>query len=374
MSPARGRALDAARLANPIAAKLRAYDPGHDLASLRLTIGSRLAELGANENPCGPGPSAREAMRKALEGVHRYPDPRAAALREAVAAQLNADGAELVFGNGSHELLMLLAQCFAGAEQAVLHSRYGFAVFSLAAAAAGAPSVCVDALPAIDSKAPLGHDLAAMRKAITPEVRLVYLANPNNPTGTWFDHADLASFLDAVPENVLVVVDEAYAEYFEHAGGVSAIELRSRFANLIVTRTFSKAYALAGLRVGYLVADESVCRVLEGLRESFNVGVVGQAAACASFDDRDWLRESLAKNHTERERLASELARLGYPALPSRTNFLLVDCGGDAGPMETRLFESGVIARPMAGYGLPGYLRISVGSAAESDRLLGALE
>lgn len=373
MSPVRGPALDALRLANPIAAKLRAYDPGHDLASLRRRFGSQLAELGANENPHGPGPAACEAMRKVMEGANRYPDPRAAALREAVAAHLHVDGAQLVFGNGSHELLMLLAQCFAGPGQSVLYSSYGFAVFALAAAAVGAPSICVKARPANDANAPLGHDLVAMRQAITPEVRLVYLANPNNPTGTWFDHAELASFLEAVPEDVLVVVDEAYAEYFEHAGGVSSIGLRSRFVNLIVTRTFSKAHALAGLRVGYLLADESVCQVLEGLRESFNVGVVAQAAARASFDDREWLRESLVKNQGERGRLASELASLGYPALPSRTNFLLVDCGGDADTLEARLFESGVITRRMGGYGLPDHLRVSVGSSGENDRLLEVL-
>lgn len=373
MSPVCASVLDAVHLANPIAARLRAYDPGHDLASLRRRFGLQLAELGANENPYGPGPAACKAMRSAMKGASRYPDPRAAALRDAVAAHLHVDGAQLVFGNGSHELLMLLAQCFAGPAQSVLYSRYGFAVFALAAAAAGAPSVGVEARPANDASAPLGHDLIAIRQAITPEVRLVYLANPNNPTGTWFDHAELASFLEAVPEDVLVVVDEAYAEYFEHAGGVSAIGLRSRFANLIVTRTFSKAHALAGLRVGYMLADESVCQVLEGLRESFNVGVIAQAAACASFDDHEWLNESLVKNDAERERMAFELTRLGYPSLPSRTNFLLVNCGGDAGPMEARLFEAGVITRPMAGYGLPGRLRISVGSHAENSRLLEVL-
>ncbi len=373
MSQGCAAALDAVHLANPIAARLRAYDPGHDLASLRRRFGLQLAELGANENPYGPGPAACEAMRRAMEGASRYPDPRAAALREAVAAHLHVDGSQLVFGNGSHELLMLLAQCFASPRQSVLFSRYGFAVFALAAAAAGAPSVCVEARPASDAKAPFGHDLVAIRQAITPDVRLVYLANPNNPTGTWFDHAELASFLESVPEDVLVVVDEAYAEYFEHAGGVSAIGLRSRFANLIVTRTFSKAHALAGLRVGYLLADESVCQVLEGLRESFNVGVIAQAAACASFDDREWLTESLLKNHFERERLASELARLGYPSLPSRTNFLLLDCGADAGPVEARLFEAGVITRPMGGYGLAGHLRVSVGNHEENSRLLEVL-
>lgn len=365
--------LDALALANSVAAGLRAYDPGHDLATLRSRFGPVLAELGANENPDGPGPAAREAMQRALREVHRYPDPRAAALRERLASELGIAGEELAFGNGSHELLMLLAQCFAGPKQAVMYSRHAFAVFALAARAAGAPAVCVDALPADDAAAPFGHDLRSMAGAITPELRLVYLANPNNPTGTWFEQDALEDFLGKLPADVLVVVDEAYAEYFQLEGGCSALELRARFPNLIVTRTFSKAHALAGLRIGYLVADASVCRVLDSLRESFNVGVVAQAAAAASLDDGDWLQASVARNRTERQRLARELARLGFPSLPSRTNFLLVDCRGDAGMLEGRLIDAGVVARPVAGYGFPGHLRISVGSHAENNRLLEVL-
>ncbi len=365
--------MDAFVLANPVAARLRAYDPGHDLAVLRARYGPMLAELGANENPDGPGPAARAAMQQALAVTHRYPDPRAAALRERLASQLGVEENELAFGNGSHELLMLLAQCFAGPDQAVMYSQHGFAVFALAAAAAGAPAICVDALPAGDAVAPHGHDLAAMAAAVTPQLRLVYLANPNNPTGTWFDLPMLEDFLTKLPPDVLVVVDEAYVEYFQREGGQSALALRARFPNLVVTRTFSKAHALAGLRVGYLVADASVCRVLDGLRESFNVGVVAQAAAAASLDDGEWRHQSLTRNRKERARLAGELAQLGLASLPSRTNFLLVDCGGDASVLEKRLFGAGVIARPVGGYGFPRHLRISVGSHAENNRLLEVL-
>ncbi len=362
--------VDAAALANPAIARLRAYDPGHDLASLRLRFGATLAELGANENPYGPGPAARAAMAAALPQIHRYPDPQAAALRHAVAAHLGVAAECLVFGNGSHELLMQLGQCFAGPQAAVMHSQYGFAVFAIAAAAAGAPAHCIEALPADHPQAPLGHDLAAMREAMRDDVRLVYLANPNNPTGTWFDREALESFLAATPEHVLVVVDEAYAEYFQHEAGWSAIDLLPRHANLVVTRTFSKAHALAGLRIGYLVADPGVCDVLERLRESFNVNVVAQAAACASLEDGQWLGDMLARNQQERARLVDGLRELGHACLPSRTNFVLADCHGDAQPLEHRLHEAGVIVRPMGGYGLPGYLRISVGDAEHNRRLL----
>lgn len=365
--------LDAARLANPQFARLQSYDPGHDLEALRARYGAQLAELGGNENPYGPGPASREAIERALVGVYRYPDPKVGALRARVAENLGVAPAELVFGNGSHELLMQLGQAFAGPERHVLCSRHAFAVFGLAAAVAGAPLTQVPALPVEHPKAPLGHDLEAMAAAITEHTRLVYLANPNNPTGTWFEHADLLRFMQAVPDDVLVVADEAYAEFFLHEGGRSALELRARFPNLIVTRTFSKAQALAGLRIGYLVADAGVCRVLESFRENFSVGVIAQAAALASFDDQAWVHESLVKNREERARLVAGLEEHGFPCLPSRTNFVLVDCHGDAAPLERRLFDAGVVARPVGAYGLPGYLRVSVGSARENDRLLDVL-
>ncbi len=365
--------LDATRLANPPFANPRAYDPGHDLVALRARFGPQLAELGANENPRGPGPAARRALQQALTSVHRYPDPACGELRRALAAELDVAPDELVFGNGSHELLMQLGQVFAAPGKSVVFSRYGFAVFPLSAMAAGAPAIAVPALPADHASAPLGHDLDAMAGAVREDTVMVFLANPNNPTGTWFDREALEKFLQAVPEHVLVVVDEAYSAYFCHEGGFSALDLRRDFPNLIVTRTFSKAHGLAGLRVGYLVAHASVCRVLEGVRENFNVGVLAQAAARASLADRDWLRAGIEANRVQRQRLADGLAARGWPSLPSRTNFLLVDCHGEAASLEAVLRSAGVVVRPVDAYGLPGYLRISVGSEAENQRLLEAL-
>lgn len=364
---------DADRLAQPAIRRLRAYDPGHDLPALRRRFGAVLAELGSNENPLGPSPQALEAARRALLEAHRYPDPRAGELRAALAAHHGVDPACLVLGNGSHELLMLLGQCFAGPDAAVLHAQFGFAVFTLAAAAAGAPLVVVPALPRSDSRAPLGHDLDAMAGAVRDEVRLVFLANPNNPTGTWFETAALRAFLERMPRDVLVVVDEAYGEYMQAPGLASALALRAEFPNLVVTRTFSKAHALAGLRVGYLVADPSVAAVLERLRESFNVNGVAQAAATAALADAEHLRISIERNARERERVVAALRQGGFATLPSQTNFVLMDLGEDATTLESRLFEQGVIVRPMGGYGLPHALRISIGSQTENDRLLEAL-
>jgi histidinol-phosphate aminotransferase len=365
---------DATHLANPATAALCSYDPGHDLPALRKRFGAAIAELGSNENPLGPSARALEAMRAALVDSWRYPDPRGASLKAALSAHLGVGTQRIALGNGSHELLMLLAQCFADSAHSVVFSQYGFAVFPIATAAAGAQAIRVPALPRAHASAPFGHDLDAIAAAVRADTRIVYLANPNNPTGTWFDDAALERFLARVPGDVLVVVDEAYHEYVDASGPGSALRLTERHPNLVVTRTFSKAYALAGLRVGYLVAHASVVGVLERLRESFNVNHVALAGAEAALADRDHLDRVRAFNRAEREWLRGELRARGLEALPSQANFLLVDLGRDAAELERHLFERGVIVRPMGGYGLAQTLRVSIGSRAENERLLGALE
>ena len=364
---------DATRLATPALRSLRAYDPGHDLPLLRKRFGDAIAELGSNENPLGPGPLALEAMQASLASAWRYPDPRGAELKAALAGSLGVDAACIVLGNGSHELLMLLAQAFADPAHSVVHSQYGFAVFAIATAAAGAQAIQVAALPRGHANAPLGHDLDAIADAVRADTRLVFLANPNNPTGTWFADDALERLLARTRDDVLVVVDEAYHEYVDRDGPGTALRLSHRHPNLVVTRTFSKAHALAGLRVGYLVAHASVATVLERLRESFNVNSIALAAAEAALRDRAHLERVRAFNTAERAWLRAGLARHGFTALPSQTDFLLVDPGRDARALERQLFERGVIVRPMAGYGLGHLLRISVGRRDENQRLLDAL-
>src|SRR5690348_2903626 len=287
---------DAANLANPATARLRNYDPGHDLPALRKRFGAEIAELGSNENPLGPSPRAVEAMRGAIAETFRYPDPRGLSLKTALSARLGVGTDRIALGNGSHELLMLLAQCFADSTHSVVFSQYGFAVFPIATAAAGAIALRVPALPRSHPSAPYGHDLDAIAAAVRADTRIVYLANPNNPTGTWFDDAALDDFVARVPRDVLIVVDEAYAEYVDAPGLSSALRLADRHPNLIVTRTFSKAYALAGLRVGYLIAHPSVVAVVERLRESFNVNNVALAAAEAALGDAAHLAKATAWN------------------------------------------------------------------------------
>jgi histidinol-phosphate aminotransferase len=361
---------DASNLANVATAALRAYDPGHDLPALRKRFGSVLAELGSNENPLGPSPRALDAATMAMAEACRYPDPAGASLRRALSTQLGIPVARITLGNGSHELLMMLAQCFADAAHSVVYSQYCFAVFPIAAAAAGALGIRVPALPADDPEAPYGHDLDAIAEAIRPDTRLVYLANPNNPTGTWFTDAALEDFLARVPADVLVVIDEAYNEYVEVTGLSTALHLLDRYPNLVVTRTFSKAYALAGLRIGYMLSHASVAGVVERLRESFNVNGIGLAAARAALEDHEHCDRVRRQNAADRAWLAGELVTRGLHVLPSQTNFLLVDIGRDATAFEAHLFERGVIVRPMGGYGLPQTVRISIGGRDELQRLL----
>jgi histidinol-phosphate aminotransferase len=365
--------LDAPGLANPATRALRAYDPGHDLPALRKRFGKVLAELGSNENPLGPSLQALAAIQSALPEIFRYPDPQGMALKTALARHHRVDPAQIMLGNGSHELLMLIAQCFADASTSIVFSEFGFAVFPIATAAAGARAIRVPAMPRDHAAMPLGHDLDAMACAISPDTRIVYIANPNNPTGTWFDDVALEEFLEGVPPTTLVVVDEAYQEFVADPKLSSALRLVSSYPNLIVTRTFSKAYALAGLRVGFAVSAAQVAAILERLRESFNVNGLALASAEAALADQAHVARAKAWNLDEREWLSEKLRTHGLRVLPSQTNFVLIDFARDAAPIERALFERGVIVRPMGGYGLPQFLRISVGTRAENQRLLDAL-
>lgn len=360
-------------LANDGVRRLRAYDPGHDLVAWRRRCADRvLVELGSNENPHGASPACRAAVLDVLHALHRYPDPLGGDLKRALAARHGVDVRGILLGNGSHELLMQFAQVFAGPGLGVVASEFGFAVYALAAQAAGAELAIAPALPRAHAMA-RGHDLDAFAAAIGPRTRLVYLANPNNPTGTWFGARAFAAFLAKVPPDVLVVVDEAYAEFVDAPDHASALELVAQHPNLIVTRTFSKAYALAGLRVGYAIAHPALVTVMERVRESFNVNMAGLAAAEAALGDEEHLCWSLARNAEERAALGDALRARGWFVHPSQTNFLLAEFG-DAARIESGLLEQGVILRPMAGYGLPGCLRITVGTRDENRRLLAALD
>jgi len=353
---------------------LNAYDPGHDLVAFRRKFGDALVELGSNENPYGPSPAARMAILDQLHSLHRYPDPLGLDLKRALAAKHAVEVQQILLGNGSHELLMQLAQVFAGAGDEVVFSRYGFAVFALATQCAGATARVVAALPRDHTTMPLGHDLDAIAAAVTPATKLVYVANPNNPTGTWFGRAALEAFMERIPDDVIVVFDEAYAEMADAPDYASTLPLLARHSNLVVTRTFSKAYGLAGLRVGYLLAAPGLVAVMERVRESFNVNGPALAACEAVLDDAAHLQWSLEQNAAERAWLSEALQQRDLRVFPSQTNFVLVEFGANTALIEAALTAQGVVLRPMGGYGLGDCLRITVGTHEENERLLVALD
>lgn len=367
--------IDFKTLANPAVRTLLAYDPGHDVPALRRLFADSggLLELGSNENCYGPSPLVLQGLQAELDMSFRYPDPAGKALKQAVSEKLGIAVESIALGNGSHELLMQLAQVFVSPDDEVLVSRYCFAVYPIAAKAAGARLVTADANPS-GHDMPLGHDLDALLAGITADTKMICFANPNNPTGTWISFDRLSGFLAKVPENVLVVVDEAYIEYVTDTEIRSALALIGDHPNLIVTRTFSKAYGLAGLRAGYAVAHPEIVKLMEPIRESFNVNAIALQAARLALSDEAHLAMVRAGNAVERDWLRARLADMNIESLPSQTNFVLARFGLRTAEIESGLFLRGVMVRPMSGYGLGDYLRITLASRSENQRFIDTLK
>ena len=367
------RAAHPGQLAVPAVRALSPYVPGKPLAELEREFGIvDSVKLASNENPHGPSPAALQAMRAALEEVWLYPDGSCHELKAALAQHLSVPVEWLTIGNGSNDLLMLLAEAFLTPASSGLYSQYGFAIYPLVIRETGAEALEVRALSA-SAAMPRGHDLSAMRAAIRPDTRLVFVANPNNPTGSWVESTELESFVREVPPTTLVVLDTAYFEYARAAGLPDTLEWAARYPNLVQLRTFSKAYALAGARVGYAISHPEVADVLNRLRPPFNVNQLGQVGALAALRDAAHMQRAVQATMRELTRVAAGIERLSLAVSPSAANFLLVQVGARAGQIYQALLERGVIVRPLGGYGLPEHLRISIGLPAQNDRLLTAL-
>jgi histidinol-phosphate aminotransferase len=359
-------------LAAPGVRGMRPYQAGKPIAELEREYGVRdIVKLASNENPLGPGPRALASIAAAAD-LARYPDANAFDLKRALAARHAVPPECITLGNGSNEVLVLIAECFLGPGLEAVYSRYAFAVYPLAVQAAAAEHRVVEAWPE-DAGQPLGHDLEAMAAAIGPATRVVFIANPNNPTGTWLDAASLEGFIGALPPDVLVVVDEAYFEYVCEPGYPDASRWLDRYPNLVVTRTFSKAHGLAGLRIGYALSSPHVAELLNRIRQPFNTNSLAQAAALAALEDAGHLASSVELNTRERARVSAACRELGLGVIPSVGNFILADMLAEALPLYDALLREGVIVRPVGNYGLPRHLRISIGTAAENDRLIAAL-
>ncbi len=345
------------------------YQPGKPISELARELGLQegtIVKLASNENPRGIGPRTRAAIERALGDIARYPDGNGFELKDALSRRYGVDAAQIVLGNGSNDVLELVSLAFLGPGRAAVYSQHAFAVYPLATQARGARAI---ALPARN----YGHDLDAMARAVDEETCVVWVANPNNPTGTLAAPGALEAFVRRIPERVIVVIDEAYNEYMPADQRADTVKWLKRHPNLVLTRTFSKAYGLAGLRVGYALAHPSVADVMNRVRQPFNVNSVALAAATAALEDMEFVAKSFAENLQGLRQLREGAQQLGLEFIPSYANFLTIRVG-KAQEVYKRLLRRGVIVRPVGGgYQLPEHLRVTVGTAAENDKFLGAL-
>lgn len=357
-------------LALPGVQNIKPYQGGKPVEELERELGiTNVIKLASNENPLGLSMTARKAIEGALANGARYPDGNGYYLKAKLAEKYNIHPNQLTLGNGSNDILDLIARGFLGPENNAVFSQHAFIIYQLVVMVQSACSVVVPAKN-------WGHDLHAMAAAIDERTRLVFIANPNNPTGTWVQQDELALFLEKIPAEVLVIVDEAYMEYAEDSGFgySSALSLINQYPNLIITRTFSKAYGLASLRVGYGISHPDVADVLNRIRQPFNINSMALAAAVAVLDDQDYLDRSIAVNRNGYQQLVDGFERLGLSYIPSAGNFIAVEILGDTQRLYQSLLAQGVIVRPIGLYEMPNHLRVSIGLPEENQRFLNVLE
>ncbi len=348
------------------------YQPGKPISELAREMGldeAAIVKLASNENPLGISPQARAAITGAIDELALYPDGNGFELKSAIAAKLGVDLAGIVLGNGSNDVLELVARAFLAPGTSAVYSQHAFAVYPLATQATGATGIEAPALN-------FGHDLSAMRAAIRADTRVVFIANPNNPTGTLLDAAALHAFIKSVPEQVVVVLDEAYGEFLDADRQAPSVAWVAEFPNLVLTRTFSKAYGLAGLRVGYALAQADVAGMLNRVRQPFNVNSLALLAAAAALNDSDFIAASKRVNDAGMLQLTQGVQALGLDYIPSFGNFVCVKVaveGHTAASVFQQLLQRGVIVRPVGNYGMPEYLRVSIGLPQQNARFLTAL-
>ena len=352
--------------------EIQPYIPGKPIDDLVRELGLKpheVVKLASNENPLGMPESAKQAIEREISGLGRYPDPGGYALKHVIAKRLDIAPEWITLGNGSNDILELVGMALLEPGYSAVYSQYAFVVYRLATQARGAEHIVV---PAKD----FGHDLDAMFDAIAPNTRVVFIANPNNPTGTFLSADAVTAFLERVQathgNRVTVVLDEAYNEYLSDDIRLDSVALVKRFANLVVSRSFSKAYGLAGLRVGFGMAQPVLTDLMARVRQPFNVNSLAQAAAMAAFEDDDFLVRSAEVNSSGKQQLQQAFDRLGLRYVPSYANFVLVEVG-DANAVNQALLKRGVIVRPVGADGLPQWLRISIGLPAENATLIKAL-
>ena len=362
------------KLAVPGVQQLTPYQPGKPVQELERELGlTHTIKLASNENPLGPGPKALAAVTKVMAGVNIYPDGSGFQLSSKLAEKHGVPAAGITLGNGSNDVLEMIARAFLAPCYNAVFSEYAFAVYPIITQAIGAEARIANACAPDHPDMPYGHDLDAMLAMINPFTRVVFIANPNNPTGTWLDLQQLETFLQAVDDELIVVLDEAYYEYMPDALKPDSEALVKRFPNLVITRTFSKIYGLAGLRIGYAISHPDLADLLNRVRQPFNTSLPAQVAALAALDDVEHVDNSISMNRIGLQQLKQGLDELNLNTLPSIANFITVDFQRDAMPIYNDMLRQGIILRPLANYKLPNHLRITVGTEPQNQRLLSAL-
>ena len=360
--------IDACELSPLHVRAISPYQGGKPISELAREMGldeAGIIKLASNENPWGPSPLARAALQAQLHDLARYPDGNGFALKQALAARYKVSQEQIVLGNGSNDVLELVGRAFLHAGTSAVMSQHAFVVYHLATQVAGATRIEVPARN-------YSHDLPAMAAAVRDDTRVLWIANPNNPTGTFATAPELEALLQRVPNRVLVVLDQAYNEYLPDELQADTVPWLARFPNLVLTRTFSKAYGLAGLRVGFALAHPEVADLMNRVRQPFNVSTLSQTAALAALDDDEFVSRSAELNRRGIKQVTDGLEQLGRAWIPSFGNFVCFHAGA-AGRVYQRLLEQGVIVRPIGAYGLPEHLRVSIGLEAENERFLTAL-
>lgn len=366
-------------LANPGVQSLKPYAPGKPLSELKREYGiTDAVKLASNENPLGASPKVAEVMADVVKEFHRYPDGNGFDLKLALAEKTGFDTSYITLGNGSNEILELVARTFVLPDQEILFSQHSFAVYPIASQSVNAKMNIVPALACDHPTSPYGHDLNAMADAINPNTRVVFVANPNNPTGTWLKTDELYAFIKRVPSDVIVVLDQAYFEYVNEPDYPDAKQWVKEFDNLVVTHTFSKAYGLPALRIGYGISSPAIADLLNRVRQPFNTNAVAQAAALTALHDDAFVEKSVALNHQGLLALTQACDELGLGYIPSVGNFICIDVASGTGKTADVVYENllkqGVIVRPVASYQLPDYIRVTVGTAQENARFIEALK
>ena len=352
--------MDIKELVNRGINDLSPYEPGKPIEDLERELGINNAiKLASNENPMGPSPRIFDSIESVLKETHRYPDGNATRLKSTIACKFNVRNEQVTIGNGSNDIIEFVARIFLSKEDSAIYSEHAFAVYPLVVKAVGAKGIEVPAKN-------FSHDLDQMLESIQDNTKLIFIANPNNPTGSFIEYDQLISFLEKVPENIIVLLDQAYFDYSSFETKDIEFDILNRFPNLIMSRSFSKAYGLAGFRVGFCVSSREIADYLNRVRQPFNANSLALYAAEKALEDQDFIDKCLQLNLEQKEILFEELMSLGYDCLPSRGNFISFDCKQDSREAFNKLLMEGVIVRSLAVYKMPNYLRVSVGLPEEN--------